>query len=136
MKTGMSKWLVLLTTALITAAVVGCAQSGGASVTLRESDAGRTVELKRGDTLIVELEGMPTTGFQWEVVSADEAVIKPEGDPEYKDSQPGLIGGEGLLIFTFKALETGRTELNMVYHQPWEKDTPPAKTFEVTVIVD
>jgi inhibitor of cysteine peptidase len=135
-KVGMSRGFASLVTVLTVVVLAGCTQSGGASVTLRETDGGRTVELKRGDTLIVELEGIPTTGFQWEVTSVNEAVLKQEGDPEYKDSEPGRMGGGGLLIFSFKALGTGRTELKMVYHQPWEKDTLPAKTFDINVVVE
>ncbi len=136
MKVGMSRGLAALITVLTVVVLAGCTQSGGASVTLRETDGGRTVELKRGDALIVELEGIPTTGFQWEVTSVDEAVVKQEGEPEYKESQPGRMGGGGLLVFTFKMVGAGRTDLKMVYHQPWDRDTPPAKTFEVTVIVE
>ena len=116
--------------------VSACRRSSGASVTLRGTDTGRTIELKRGDKLIVELEGNPTTGFQWEAMALDTAILKQEGDPEWKTDQPGLLGSEVTCTLKFGVLRAGRTELRLVYHQPWDKETPPAQTFEVTVVVE
>jgi len=136
MKTRMSKWFGVLAIALIVVlSMSACDKSGGASVTLRETDTGRTIELKRGDTLIVELEGNPTTGFTWEVASVDASILKQEGDYEFEADKPGVPGSGGTFTFTFGAEGAGQTELQMVYHQAWDEETPPSKTFEVTVMV-
>lgn len=115
--------------------VSACAGPNGASVTLRETDGGRTIELKRGDKLIVELEGNPTTGFSWTVASLESDVLKVEGQPEFS-ADPGMVGGAGTFTFTFTAARSGSVLLNLLYHQAWDKETPPAKTFEVTVTVE
>ena len=78
---------------------------------------------------------MPTTGFSWEVQGLDGAVVQQEGDPEYKGGEPGLVGGSGKMIFTFKAVGKGQASLDMVYHQPWDTNTPPARTFHASVEV-
>jgi inhibitor of cysteine peptidase len=113
-----------------------CTKSDGATVNLLETDSDRTVELLRGDKLVIEVEGSPTTGYSWEVVSLDAKVLKQQGDTEYRQGQPGTMGGGGTFTLTFQAAGKGKTELTMVYHQPWDKDTPPAKTMNVTVIVN
>jgi hypothetical protein len=38
-------------------------QSAGTPMTIREEDTGKTIELNKGDTLIVTLEGNITTGY-------------------------------------------------------------------------
>jgi inhibitor of cysteine peptidase len=137
MKKRTLQWLAVLAVALIVVlSMSACAKSGGASVTLRATDTGRTIELKRGDTLIVELEGNPTTGFQWEVESVDTAILKRQGDAEFKAEKPGLPGSQGVFVFTFGAEGSGQTDLEMIYHQSWDKETPPSQTFDVSVVVE
>ena len=101
---------------------------------LTEADAGRSIKLRVGDKLEVTLPGNPTTGFQWEVGSVDTSVLKPIGKPEYKSSSNAL-GSGGQFTFRFEAVAPGQTTLQLIYHRPFEKDTPPAQTFEVTVTV-
>ncbi len=136
MGTSLWKAIGLLALVLVLVAVGARGQAAGTVTTLSESDAGRHVQLKRGDTLIIELQGNPTTGFSWDVASVDAAVLKLEGDPGFEADTPGLPGSGGTCTFTFKALGSGETKLLMTYQRPWEKDTPAADDFEVTVVVD
>ena len=123
---------VVLFAVLVLAA---CSKSGGASVTLYHTDAGRTIKLKRGDVLSIELEGNPSTGFTWQVASVEEGILKQEGDYEFEADQPGLPGSGGTCTFTFAAVGVGQTALEMIYHQPWDEETPPSKTFQIAVVV-
>jgi len=93
----MRKVLAVVLLLAVVLSAVGC-KSGGATVTLREVDTGRTVELKRGDQLILELEGNPTTGFQWQVQDMDAGILKQQGDAEFKSDQQGAMGGGGLFV--------------------------------------
>jgi inhibitor of cysteine peptidase len=136
MKARMWRWAAVMGAVVAIVALGACNGGGGASVTLYATDSARTVELKRGDTLVVKLEGMPTTGFTWEVASVDASVLEQKGEPEYTDAEPGKLGGAGTLTFDFNTKGAGSTSLEMVYHQPWDKDTPPTETFEVTVVVE
>ena len=110
------------------------ATPAASSQSLTEADAGRSIGLRVGDKLEVTLPGNPTTGFQWEVGSLDTSVLKPIGEPEYKPSSNAL-GSGGQFTFHFEAVTPGQTTLQLIYHRPFEKDTPPAQTFEVTVTV-
>ncbi len=101
---------------------------------LTEADAGRSIELRVGGRFDVTLEGNPTTGFQWEVGSGDTSIVKLSGEPEFKPSSDAL-GAAGKFTFHFEAVTAGQTTLKLIYHRLFEKDTPPAQTFEVTVTV-
>jgi predicted secreted protein len=95
---------------------------------------GGSVQLTAGQELEVVLEGNPTTGFQWEVGSADAAVLRQTGDWDFAPSSD-LTGAGGLVTLHFKAVAAGETLLQLVYLQPWDKETPPAETFSVRVVV-
>ncbi len=101
---------------------------------LSEKDSGRSVELRTGDTLEVVLSGNPTAGYQWEIASEDTNVLKRRGKPEYR-SDSAAVGSGGKFIFTFEAAAPGQTVLRLVYRRPFERNVPPARTFETTAIV-
>jgi inhibitor of cysteine peptidase len=111
-----------------------CGPSGRGARQLSENESGSTVELHTGDTLEVALSGNPTTGYQWEIASGDTKVIKWREKPEYR-SDSAAVGSSGMFTFTFEAAAPGQTVLRLVYHRPFERNVPPARTFEFTVIV-
>ncbi len=123
-----------LTALVLVLAATACSQSTPAVITLGAQDDGRTITLKSGDTLIIELEGNPTTGFSWEVGAVDDAILAAQGDPDYTASETGLVGSGGVFTFTFKAAHKGQTPLQLVYHRSWE-EVAPADTFDLTVVV-
>jgi len=97
-------------------------------------DCGSKVELNTGDSLVLTLEGNPTTGYVWEVESNDPAVIKPAGEPEFNpDSE--AIGSGGIYTFRFTAVAKGEDTLKLIYHRTFEKNVPELKSCEVTISV-
>ena len=103
-------------------------------VKANEEMNGQTIELEAGQKLQISLAGNPTTGFNWELLEFDPAVLKQVGDMEYKaDSK--LIGSGGVITFTFKALASGSTTIQLIYHRSWETDVPPANTYELGITV-
>jgi inhibitor of cysteine peptidase len=108
--------------------------SAPSSLKLTEADNGSTVELALGDTMEVVLDGNPTTGFTWESVAPDTAVLQQVGEPEFV-AETELLGSGGKFTFRFQAVGSGQTVLQLIYHRPWETDVAPERTFEVTVIV-
>ena len=111
-----------------------CNPSKPMSLKLTEKDSGRTLEICPGDTLRIELKGNPTTGYMWEVASADTAILKQVGETEFKPDRKAR-GSGGKIIMRFKAAMAGETSLKLVYYRPFEKNRPPIKIFEVTVSV-
>lgn len=96
---------------------------------------GQTVTLEKGQQLVISLEGNPTTGYNWELVEFDAAILKQVGEPEYK-SDSSLIGSGGVITITMEALETGKTNVKLIYHRSWETDVPPLEVYELFVEVN
>lgn len=118
--------------------IVGMMNDDGPSrvpttVMLTLADDGTSVAIGPEDTLVVALEGNPTTGYTWETQGLDEAVLSLSGEPTYAPDSD-LIGASGTLAFTFEPVAAGEIQLTLVYHRPWE-DTAPLQTFSVTVTV-
>jgi inhibitor of cysteine peptidase len=99
-----------------------------------EKDAGRVIKIYTGDQLQIVLEANPSTGYTWEPISIDTKVLKP-GDTDYVPNA-GHFGSSGRMILRFEAVDRGYTSLKLVYHQPFEKDTPPRNMFEIIVHVE
>ena len=130
MKTAMSALLIVILGAGLVAACSGAAQH---TVNVGEQNAGQTITLNMGDTLVVSLEGNVTTGFTWVPAPQEPALLEQEGEPEVTP-QSSLVGAGGTIVLKFKAVSTGQTVLRLDYKRPFEQDTPPVKSFELTVI--
>lgn len=131
MKLRTTSFMLLLLAALILAA---CKPAGSDPVTINEQDAGKTIELKTGETLIVALDGNITTGYNWVSAHIEPAVLKQVGEAEVTP-ESDQIGAPGKINLKFKAVEKGQATLHLDYKRPWEKGVTPEKTFEVTVVV-
>jgi inhibitor of cysteine peptidase len=101
---------------------------------MTEANNGKTICLEVSDTVSLNLDGNPTTGYMWEISSIDRDFLQVV-EQSYNSSSD-LIGAGGMFTFTFRAAAKGSTNLCLVYARPWEKTSPPAKTFEVTVVID
>jgi len=75
-----------------------------------------------------------TTGYSWEAVEVNQAILRPVGKPEFTSDSTAL-GAGGVQILRFEAASPGRTALRLAYHRPWEKDVAPLKVFSVQVAV-
>lgn len=91
---------------------------------------------KKGDTCIQVQAGQifslkfvtsPGTGYGWELAAPldEKMLIIMETKNEASDS--GLVGASEYEIWIYRALTVGRTEINLKYVRPWEKDVDPVK---------
>ena len=95
---------------------------------------GSGTELNVGDTLILILNGNPSTGYTWGVVYYVQPVIEPRGEPEYQSSS-NLPGAVGTNTFRFLAVGEGQATLRLVYHRPQNEKLTVLKTCDVNVTV-
>jgi inhibitor of cysteine peptidase len=114
--------------------LASCGVLAPASVQVREHDAGRMVDLRRGDRLDILLEGNPTTGYAWEQLDGDSAVIAPAGEPTFTPESSAL-GSAGTVTMPYIALAAGRTSLQFAYRRQFETGVAPLKTFAIEVVV-
>jgi inhibitor of cysteine peptidase len=121
---------------LLLLALVACSQATEASskTSIGVGDAGKTISLHLGDTLVVTLDGNITTGYNWLMQPMDPEILKQVGEPAYTP-ESNKVGAPGKIVLTFQAVKTGQANLVLNYMRSFEKETPPLNTFEVTVVV-
>jgi len=124
--------IALLLVAVVLAAVSGCASK--TALALEAKDNGRQIELEKGQTLAISLEGNPSTGYTWEMVESEDSILRQVGEIEF-EAESDLVGAPGTQTLRFEAVESGQTELKLVYHRPWETDVAPLETFTLQVTV-
>jgi predicted secreted protein len=98
------------------------------------SDPAAPVAVREGQTFALTLRSNPTTGYIWQLTEPiNERIIRLTGN-EYRSDKTGLMGAGGREIWTFKAVGSGETRINLKYARPWEKDTAPAKTAQFRIV--
>ena len=125
--------VVVMSFFLVVALFSSCGTHG---TSLTETDNGKQIAVNSGDGVTLTLVSNPTTGYNWQVMEMDDAILVQDGDPEYKQSPSpeGLVGAGGTETFRFKALGTGETALKLGYMRPWES-IAPIETFIIQVVV-
>lgn len=113
-------------------ALAFCAPSKSPTV-LGESDNGKNITLNKGDSLAVSLPGNITTGYTWEMLPMNPAVLAYAGEPEMTPNSQ-VLGSGGTIVLRFRATDAGQADLELVYRKSSET-TLPEKTFTVHVTV-
>jgi predicted secreted protein len=91
-------------------------------------------EVEVGDKIRVELCSNPTTGFQWDYEMTVDNVLKEE-DHDLEEPEGDDPGAAGIETWTFEAVETGTTEVQMEYSQSSEGGLKSQWTCNMTVTV-
>lgn len=97
-------------------------------------DNGRSISVPLTETLSVTLTGNPTTGYLWELTAVDREVLAMETEPVFAPEST-LTGAGGKFTFRFTPRKPGTTTVKLFYRRPWEKNTEPLHTFDLTVLV-
>jgi len=115
--------------------LAGCA--GPSSYELSFAENGGTLEIKTGDTVTIELEGNPSTGYLWTYgAPLDESLVIQTGERIDKTNQdPKVVGAPVKQSKTFKAISPGKAGVKLEYKRPWERTAKAAKTFEVMLVI-
>jgi predicted secreted protein len=77
-------------------------QSTAEPVTITEQDAGKTITLETGDTLLIELEANITTGFNWILAPQGPILLEQVGEAE-ATPESDRLGAPGKIVLQFKA---------------------------------
>jgi inhibitor of cysteine peptidase len=124
----------IFTSLLLISALFLAPEARALTVVAGEKDEGRAVELHLGDKLEVVLAANPSTGYLWSAVPMQEGVLRQAGEPDFKTDSANP-GAGGKVTFRFEAVKTGKTWLSLNYGRPFEKTTPPARTFSLRISV-
>jgi inhibitor of cysteine peptidase len=110
------------------------AGNASAPMTVSDRDDGKTIDLAKGGTLVVQLASNPSTGYSW-AVKGDPFPLKLVSSDYKQEDQSGKIGAPGTEQYRFEATNAGTSTLKLLYRRPWEKHVAPAKTFTLNVKV-
>ncbi len=126
----MKKFLILVILAVIALGLVaGCVRE-----VETYTDSGQTINIGINQEFVIALGSNPTTGYGWQE-GYDEAMLRLE-EKTYElgeTAEQGAVGAGGIEYFRFKALETGQTEITLVYKRPWEEGVIDQKLFTVNI---
>jgi predicted secreted protein len=122
----------------------GCGAStspaAGSTVVLGEADAGRTVQVKVGDTVRVTLEEdfpVPGSALVWDVTSHDASVLQQGKVTRSPRSQSGL-GAHDTYTADFHAGAAGQAVLDAhgaTSCEAMAKENCPDRDFNITIVV-
>jgi inhibitor of cysteine peptidase len=104
------------------------------TVTLSEGDNGKTVTMSVGTSVLLQLPGNPSTGYDWEATIGTPSVLEQSGMPKFTPSS-SAVGAGGTYNFWFQPKSAGRTDLTLVYRRSWETGVAPLKTYKITIAV-
>ena len=79
-------------------------------LTLTEKDNGSVVNLAVGQTLEITLASNISTGYTWNIISIDTAILEQVGEKEYVQDVMRK-GGGGHTTFRFKGAGRGKSSL-------------------------
>jgi inhibitor of cysteine peptidase len=88
-----------------------------------------------GDKMYVELCSNPTTGFEWSYEMSNQGIIIEE-EYDFEESTSDLPGAPGKDLWTFEAIKTGNTIIDMSYSQPWDGGIKNELTYVINVTVE
>lgn len=89
----------------------------------------QTIETSPGKTFQIIINSNPTTGYHWEIVGElDKSVVEFVSKEYQSTSQPGLVGGGGVDIWTFKATAAGQAKITLGSYPPSNTASEPAQT--------
>jgi inhibitor of cysteine peptidase len=106
----------------------------GKTILCDESDNNTRVQLYVGDTLSVRLKSNVTTGYSWNIAELPNSLRAVDSKSE--SGKSGRVGEGGFQFFTFNATKPGQSTLKLNYFRPFEKDSPPAKTYHLSISVE
>ena len=102
MEDKLMRTVIVMSFFLILALFSGCGTKG---TSFTDADNGKQITVKSGDLVTLALVSNPTTGYSWQVMEIDNAILVQDGEPEYKQSagSEGLVGAGGTETFRLQS---------------------------------
>ena len=107
--------------------------AGVRTVSLDDASDGKTVEIRKGGTIVLLLAASPTSGFDWAVLKAPPALGTPALDFVAGGDQMGASGKRRIVWTVKDALPAGDHAVELGYARSFEKGVAPFKTFRFKV---
>lgn len=86
------------------------------------------------NTLKINLESNPTTGYTWTYQIADTSIVTCLSDQYVADNQDSEMDGVGgTEQYIFEGQKEGTTTITFKYARSWEQDDAQIKTYTIKV---
>lgn len=139
------KTTFLSTLALVLLIALSCASPSSLELDCgdfqKQQHIQRDLTVTPGEEITVSLCANPSTGFEWvEQANISDSSILEQTDYRYiapgeKGGQPAAPGSAGTSVWTFHALKSGSTTVEMEYSRPWEGGEKRQWTCELSISV-
>jgi predicted secreted protein len=126
-------YLSLVTVLVCSSCAMADDTSRTPSSTLSPSDNGKTIRIKTGESILIELPVQLGTGYAWQPPKQEQQalfVVKQEKAPSKAPPSPG--SGE-TQAFRLLSTQPGETEVVFQYRRSWDENSTPLKTFRIKV---
>jgi inhibitor of cysteine peptidase len=102
-----------------------------ATTTLTEADSDRTIDVRAGETVRLQLHENATTGYRWAFDEATTELVDAREDPYVRRSH--AVGSGGDMQWTLTAKAPGTAQVSLKLWRQWEGDRSVQKRFAVTL---
>jgi inhibitor of cysteine peptidase len=106
---------------------------GNQTITITQTDNGKTIQVHAGDTLVIQLDENASTGYTWAVNKIDTTVLLLQSSTY--TASGNLPGSGGTRVFTFLAKNPGTVHLQLKYWRSFVGDSSISERYSVTVEV-
>jgi inhibitor of cysteine peptidase len=111
----------LLALGTIAAVLGGCMTSNpSAPEEVDAGDGSAPVALQVGQTVKIDLEENPSTGYTWQWECDTPEAVELVGDDYVQGGEEDMVGAPGMRSFRFKALAPATATISFTYGQDWD----------------
>jgi inhibitor of cysteine peptidase len=112
---------------------IGLEDKPRAMLLIVESDNGRTVDIRLGESVRINLSENATTGYRWTIDRYDEELIEALSTKSHYP--PNTIGVGGEVSFIFRGKKIGTGEIVLKHWRHWEGDPSVTTRFRILLRV-
>ena len=101
------------------------------------ASASESIDVKKGDYFKVVLYAAGGTGYEWTLANQKPALAESvENSAAPVEGSENLAGGRVRWVFYLKVKPdaSGQETLKFVLRRAWEKNVPPARNFDLTLL--
>jgi predicted secreted protein len=91
----------------------------GHTIVLTRQDSEKEIEVRVGDIIQIELQGMGGAGYKWHLQDPGTDCVRFVSEETKVPSQDKL-GAPALGIWKFEVMKPGSAEIRMNHYRPWE----------------
>jgi len=102
-------------------------------IILKVQDNGKSITVRRGDTLQIELERSAGTGYEWYIDESYKEYLDLLKEDKEEISIKGFVGTPVVTRWQLKAVKQGNTNIKFLLYRNWEGKEKAASSFQVEV---